>query len=172
MKRDPWILYCEAFRELYPDTKSGGIVLSPAVLDQFYRKVMETECVQPEGELTTPDGYAVLIDDKASSPTGWWFCGIWIAKDVAEQYASKQPGSRVVPMSFTSREAIKAYLRPETEAITLLELAHGNCDLHYDYADVIGMWTGDYAIDRKSFYDVVGEFLAKHKSTPQLGEPK
>ena len=49
MKRDPWVLYCEAFRECFGTPTQGGIQLSPVALDAFYRKVVETECARPEG---------------------------------------------------------------------------------------------------------------------------
>lgn len=57
----------------------------------------------PEERLsrTKPDGYAVLLDDKASSPAGHWFVGIWLSEDAAQNVASKgKQGARVVPMFF------------------------------------------------------------------------
>lgn len=54
----------------------------------------------PSSTAATPDGYAVLMDDKASAPKGFWFCGIWNSLESAEIYAAKVKGVRIVPMSF------------------------------------------------------------------------
>ena len=56
------------------------------------------------------------------------------------------------------------------EAIELLEMAHGTCDLHYDYAACRGMWTGDESVDNKDFADVVGEFLGCSNAASSYGE--
>lgn len=64
MKRDPWVLYCEAFRESFPGA-GVKIELSPVALDAFYRKVMSAECVSPEGR-TIPaaaDLAKAIVDD-------------------------------------------------------------------------------------------------------------
>lgn len=53
-----------------------------------------------------PDGYAVIMDDKASSPRGFWFVGAWLDKATAEDVRSKHgKGTRVEPIYFGTTSA-------------------------------------------------------------------
>lgn len=48
-----------------------------------------------------PDGYAVILDDKASAPKGFWFVGCYTTKEAAASVAMKgKQGGMVVPIYF------------------------------------------------------------------------
>lgn len=54
----------------------------------------------PEETATAPDGYAVVIDDKASAPAGYWFTGCYVTKGTADAVRDSTKSSRVVPIRF------------------------------------------------------------------------
>ena len=59
-----------------------------------------------------PDGYAVLLDDKASSPKGYWFVGCYISKEAAADVVMKgKQGGMVVPIYFEAPRSTSGPLR-------------------------------------------------------------
>lgn len=76
-----------------------------------------------------PDGYAVLLDDKASSPKGYWFAYAYIGQAEAERSAGVVKG-RVAPIFFapSPREARDALIPSSERDTQRLDWIEANWD--------------------------------------------
>jgi hypothetical protein len=70
-----------------------------------------------------PDGYAVLIDDKASSPKGYWFAYAYIDRGTAEKSAAVTKG-RVEPIYFASSSERSTVAGNHAPAFQTFDEAH------------------------------------------------
>jgi len=86
---------------------SWDILFGKAICPDCDAKIVAyNEWPHPE-EGRSADGFAVVMDDKASAPKGYWFVGVWNDLDTAENIAAKQgKGVRIEPMCFMNKEKV------------------------------------------------------------------
>lgn len=74
----------------------------PTKIDEA-KAALKAHCAPTEATPRKPDGYAVVMDDKASAPRGYWFVACYTDRWLADQVAEKTK-SRVETIQFAAPE--------------------------------------------------------------------